>query len=399
MPTAQRTEVALVYVAGLAQGLALVTFPAAASVLTSPDDYGLSSTQYGAMFVPQAIAAIAASLLAARLSGRLGLRPVLLFGLAADTLAMALLVVSQVGMGEPLGYAMLLLATASLGAGFGTTVPSLNTYAAALLPGIVDRAVLILNALLGLGTALAPVLAAIFLGLGLWWGLPTGVGLLLLLVLVAGVRLLREPGGASGGTAAGDDGQRPVPARLWIYLGFALLYGVVETMNGNWATVYMGSDVGASAAAATLALAAFWGMVTVGRLLFATIERWLPETRTFRILPFVAAIALLAIAALPDGGVALGVLAYGLAGLGCSALLPLTISFGEQELTVIAAAVAGFLIASYQVGYGIAAFAVGPLESAGFSLSALYAATAVVAIALGVIATRLVAGRPAMEPT
>ena len=31
---------------------------------------------------------------------------------------------------------------------------------------------LVLNALLGLGTALAPVFVAIFVGLGFWWGLP-----------------------------------------------------------------------------------------------------------------------------------------------------------------------------------------------------------------------------------
>ena len=61
----------------------------------------------------------------------------------------------------------------------------------------------------------------------------------------------------------------------------------------------------------------------------------------------------------------LGILAFGLAGLGCSALLPLTISFGQEELTAIAASVAGGLIAFYQMGYGIAAFGVGPLQSLG----------------------------------
>ncbi len=60
-------------------------------------------------------------------------------------------------------------------------------------------------------------------------------------------------------------------------------------MNGNWATVYMTQDLGASATIASLALTAFWGMVTVGRILFAAIERWLPERNAYRILPFVAA--------------------------------------------------------------------------------------------------------------
>ena len=86
---ADRREVGVVYAAGLAQGLALVTFPAVSSILTSPDDYGLSSSAYGALFLPQAIAAVAASLTGARLTGRMGIKRVFLAGLAADVLAMA----------------------------------------------------------------------------------------------------------------------------------------------------------------------------------------------------------------------------------------------------------------------------------------------------------------------
>lgn len=47
-----------------------------------------------------------------------------------------------------------------LGAGFGLTAPSLNTLAAAFHPAAVDRSVLVLNALIGLDTALAPVFVA-----------------------------------------------------------------------------------------------------------------------------------------------------------------------------------------------------------------------------------------------
>jgi len=55
---AQRGEVTGIYTAGLAQGLALVTFPAASTVLTSPQHYGLSSTEYATLFVPQAVMAV-----------------------------------------------------------------------------------------------------------------------------------------------------------------------------------------------------------------------------------------------------------------------------------------------------------------------------------------------------
>jgi hypothetical protein len=65
---ADQNEIAAVYAAGTVQGVALVTFPAASTIFTSPSYYGLSSTAYGAMFLPQAVTAIAGSLLGARLT-------------------------------------------------------------------------------------------------------------------------------------------------------------------------------------------------------------------------------------------------------------------------------------------------------------------------------------------
>ena len=101
-------------------------------------------------------------------------------------------------------------------------------------------------------------------------------------------------------------------------------------------------------------------------------------------LPFVLAAAFVLIALLPDDEPALGILAFGLAGLGCSALLPLTISFGQGELTALSAAVAGGVIAFYQLGYGIAAFGVGPLLDAGVELPTVYAIAAGVAAVMGI---------------
>ena len=55
---ATRAETWVVYAAGIAQWIALVTFPAASSVLTDPDEYDLSNTQYGTLFIPQVVTAI-----------------------------------------------------------------------------------------------------------------------------------------------------------------------------------------------------------------------------------------------------------------------------------------------------------------------------------------------------
>jgi MFS family permease len=376
---ASRAETGVVYAAGVVQGIALVTFPAASTILTDPGEYDLSSTQYGALFLPQVVTAISAALLGASLGGRFGTKRVYLAGLCAGLLSMALLLVSALFAGDTSAYVLLLLATASLGAGFGLTVPALNTLAAAFHRERPARAILVLNALLGFGTVLAPVFVAVFDGLGAWWGLPLTSAILLVALLLVSARLpLRTEAARPTPARAGDR----MPGRFWAYAGFAVLYGICETVNGNWAQLDM-TDLGASTATASVALTAFWAMVTLGRILFAAIQAWFPSRLTYHLLPFLLAVAFVLIALLPDDEPALGVVGFGLAGLGCSALLPLTISFGQEELTAFAAAAAGGVIAFYQLGYGIAAFGVGPLQDAGVELSTVYAVAAVVAATMG----------------
>jgi hypothetical protein len=72
---------------------------------------------------------------------------------------------------------------------------------------------------------------------------------------------------------------------------------------------------GASAAIASLAPAIFWSMVTAGRILFATIEKWFPEKMVCRALPFVVAAAFVATACVPKTNSFFGILSFALAGL------------------------------------------------------------------------------------
>jgi MFS family permease len=387
---ATQTETTVVYAAAVVQGIALVTFPAASTIFTDPAEYDLTRTQYGTLFLPQVATAITAALLGAGLGGRFGTKRVYLVGLWAGLLSMVLLLVSQFFMeDETAAYVLLLLATASLGAGFGFTVPALNTFAAAFNPGRVDRSILLLNALLGVGTVLAPLFVALFVGLGFWWGLPLmSTCLLALLVVVSMGQPLR-----TAARKAAAVGTTRIPRRFWVYAGFAVLYGICETVNGNWAQLDMTSDLGSTATQASLALTAFWAMVTLGRVLFAAVQRRLPARTTYHLLPFLLAVAFVLIALLPEDEPLLGVLAFGLAGLGCSALLPLTISFGQEELAAVSAGVAGGVIAFYQLGYGLAAFGVGPLLDGGMELSTIYATAAVIAAAMGIWSFVVAGGR------
>ena len=130
---ASNAEYRVVNLAGLVQGITLVTFPAASTILTDPTEYDLT--------------AIATSLLGSRLASRFSAKDVLLAGLASNIASMLLLVVTTAfESDQAVAYPLLLLATAFLGTGFGLTVPVVNTYVAAFRPDHADRAVLVLNA-------------------------------------------------------------------------------------------------------------------------------------------------------------------------------------------------------------------------------------------------------------
>ena len=345
------------------------------------------------MFLPQVVTAITGALLGGRLAERFGTKRVFLAGLVANLASMALLIVSQFfTASQPVAYGLLLAATACLGAGFGLTVPAINELTAAFHPDRVDASVLVLNALLGLGTALAPVFVAIFVGLGFWWGLPVMSSVLLLILIAVSTGL---PLRAAAREQAAPGRTAGIPRLFWVFAAFAVLYGFCETMNGNWSQLDMTKHLHASATQASFALTAFWGMVTIGRILFAMIQRWFPPQRTYHVLPFLLAVMFVVIAALPTGAPVAGILSFALAGFGCSALLPLTISFGQEQLLTMGASVAGAVIAFYQVGYGAAAFGTGPLVGAGVGLHALFGAAAIAAVIMGGLSFTLARKSPA----
>jgi FHS family glucose/mannose:H+ symporter-like MFS transporter len=381
---ASRTEIGVVYGAAIVQGLALVTFPAASSIFTSPDGFGFDSTRYGTMFVPQVVLAIFASALAAKLARRLGLRAVLLAGFASNVVSMALLAASALLLDAPdIAFGILLLATAALGFGFGATVMALNTYAEAFFPDTVDRAVLVLNALLGVGTALAPVLVAAVLALGAWWLLPVVVACVFGLIFAIAWREPLRAESAAGLAAAG--GWTALPRRFWLYAAAVFVYGILETLNGNWAILYLTSERGVPARGAAFALAAFWVMVTVGRVAIAIISRFVDARLIYAALPIALFLTFQVAAHVHDQTG--GIIAFGLAGLACSAFLPLSISFGGKEYPQLSAVMAGGLIAFYQLGYGVAAFGIGPLHGpAGVALATVFAAGSLVAVPLILIA-------------
>jgi MFS transporter, FHS family, glucose/mannose:H+ symporter len=386
-PKATRTEIRLIYVTALVQGLALVTFPAASSIFTSPNGYGFSDSRYGAMFLPQVLLAIFASSTSPKFASRWSLKTVLLLGVFADLVSMSLLASSNLlRTSAQIAFGLLLISTTALGLGFGSTVMALNTYAERFFPERPDRAVLVLNALLGTGTALAPLFVAVFVVLGAWWELPIFVACALASILVC---LWRQPfyvdssGSVGVGTAASCS-MCQLPSRFWLYATIVFLYGIAETLNGNWATLYLTAERGVSAQGGSFALTSFWAMVTSGRVLFAALSTKLPVRWIYGSLPVLLVVAFQAVSR--ASGQSTGIVAFGLTGLACSAFLPLSISFGGDEFPNLASTMSGGLLAFYQLGYGVAAFGTGSLPGIrGLPLSQVFSWGSVVALSMGIL--------------
>jgi fucose permease len=373
----RRLEIPTVYAIALFQGLSLVAFPAAATVLTAPAGYDLSKSRYGLLFVPQVLLAIAGSLAMPALARRVAVKRILLAGVAADAAAMTLLVASDPVAAHDIAYPMLLLATAFLGLGFGLTLSTISTYAGAFMPERRDVALTGLNVLLGLGTALSPLLIAYFLKVGAWWYLPliAAAGLGLLIVLVALQPMVLPDAGVRQSSG-------PVPTLFWLFAVALVLYGVGETMFGNWGTTLL-VERGISATSATDALAAFWAAVTVGRLVIALTAQWVPSGSIYLVLPWAMA-ALLVLAPLARGA-AEGIVVFACGGLACSGFFPMTVAYGEATFPTFVELAAGWLIAAYQVGYGLAAFGGGALQSE-FSLTTIFRLAAALAVVMAALA-------------
>jgi fucose permease len=380
-PAVGKLTIGLLYFAGVVQGLALVTFPAAGPIFQNASGFHLSQTQYGAMFAPQVAFAILASALGPLFARGLGLRGVLLLGLGGDVAAMAMLSASPLLVGSPAAYILLLVATGALGLGFGATVMALNTLIEGLFPRRADGAVLALNALLGLGTALAPLLVAAFTALGAWWALPLAMASIAAMLLLA-FAFRTAPLGPAYRAAGGDGGGLA-----------ALLYGLVETLCGNWAAIYLSTERHVTARDASFALTAFWACVTLGRVLFAFVDRVLPAKWIYVALPLALAAVFQFIAS--AHGATAGIFGFAAAGLACSAMLPLSVSFAGSEFPRRAASMSGDVIAIYQIGYGVAAFGVAPLRSlSGLSFGEVYALGGLFALSLAAVAAGLAMKSP-----
>ncbi|MFQ5986184.1 MAG: sugar MFS transporter [Thermoplasmata archaeon] len=384
--------VTVVYLSAALQGVSLITPAAAAVIITSPEFHGLSNSQYGSTFLPMIIVAILASLYGPRLAARRGIRSVLRLGLLGNAAFMGLLASSSLAEAGAAAYGVLLAAMGALGLGFGLTMTAVNAYAVAFFPARADAAVTALHASLGVGTAVAPLLLGGFLVFGAWPAHPLTVLAVLLISFAFTVTLPRRLPPALTGSAATEHRARELPRRLFLYAGALILYATAEGTFSSWAVILVSAEKGFSLAAAGFALAAFWGMLTVGRIVAAVVFTRIRAEWFYPLSPIGITASFLLIPVV--NGEAAVILAFGLAGLSASFFAPLTYSFPSKEFPYIVTTVSGAMVASNMLGIGIGSLAVGVVSDFGaVDISTIYAFSAAYTVLLFVLAYYLARGR------
>ena len=389
----------------------LVTFPAASAIITGRGHFDLGGSAYGELVLPELVTAILASLtgfgLARRHASKLAYVLGLCFGLMASGL---LLASSQVERDHPFAFPLLLAASAFIGAGFGMTVPVLLAYSRFLHACAEDVSVLGINALIAVGALIAPGVATMFVDMGSWLGLPALSAALLVVLLVRSKCLPRHVGAP----------QRPrrqaltCTVQFLLYSVFAMAYAVCAAVLVIWSELRVATPPGVLTPAqltaaihmsstgqalhASIAFATFWGAtLAAGRVALAIIDRWRSELA--RMAGYLVPIVVLAIV------MAIGVFTHHLgmstfavfilAALGCSALLPLTFSFTQRDVTAISAALAGGVIA-YQLGYGLVAAGLRPHQASGAGAMAFFVGAALIGVIVSGLSFVIVRGRPGM---
>ncbi|MBC7945397.1 MAG: MFS transporter [Burkholderiales bacterium] len=347
--------------------------------------HGFSDAQYGAIFLPQVVAAVIGAVGGGVLAQRIGLKALLVLALLANTLSQALLAASS-GMAADTAYAIVLAGTASLGLGFGLSGAPLNSFPPTFFPERRNTAVVALHTLLGLGLMAGPLLAAWTMDRWLRFPLSLLVVCLAVAIVVALTsfpddrateRSTRKARQNKQGDRQSESDAAPAPQRstvFWLFMTIAVLYAFAEGTFSSWVAIYLQQTKQLPETTAAAALSAFWGALVAGRLLVSVIVVRVAAERVWQTLPVIMILAFLLLPYVdsPASSIAL----FALAGLACSAFFPLTMALVSRQFDQHVAWVSAMLTAALMLGVGLGAFAIGALRN-WLTLEQLYRVSAV----------------------
>jgi len=272
------SQILLIELLALFQGLAFGIIPALVGLLTSPDFHDLSMERVRILFLPFVLAAILLAAMAGWISQRGKLHQFFIGGMVANFIALGLIALTTLTFPHPeLTFSILFVAHFFLGGGVSTVITVLSRWIPALFPKKTFRANLLLWAGFSFGMLLSGGLIEYVLLLHKWWLAPLLVlGALFILLLI--IDLFDEypdvPQEKKGG----------INKSIFIFLIPVVLYGYLSSTLGVW-------DYDLTILKYELLFFGFWAITTVSRVLIGISFPIFPPYLWYCLLPILIIIA------------------------------------------------------------------------------------------------------------
>lgn len=374
---------AVMYLGAVLIGMALVSVPASSAYLKAL--HQISDQQYGRVFLPQLVCAIAGALLAGPAVKRWSLKAMFMLALICFAMSEVALA-SSASFGASTTVALVMISTGLFGFGFGFGGGPLNGLVANLFPKRSAAAITALHLMAGVGLMLGPLFFRAFEAAGQWSLAPWALAWAALVLFAIGALFLDAalpPSSISPTAAPSGSGY------FRLMLAIAFLYAVVEGAFSNWAVLYVSGEKRHSADVAATALSIFWGGLTLGRLLITLLVSRIAAFALWVALPGLMLLVFLLLP-LADRADAVWV-GYAAAGLACSGFFPLMVALAARPFPGHVSWIASMLTASLMMGVGAGAYLIGALlQSVAMSRLYLYLAVVpVVTLGLMLLARRI----------
>lgn len=339
-------QISIIFLLAFFTGVNFVVFPALGTAFTDSSVFGLSSSQFGNLFIPQVICIIVSCLGAPFLVNKVGPKIVLVAGLLLMIASTGILWTLQFFMKDTsLLFPVLMVLVAFTGSGFGLSITTLNPLAASLFENNKSSAILILQFLVGLGTSTSPLMMNLIGNVNNWMYVPASIFVLVTIIFILFLFLKLEKG-----TFFELPDHFKIPSKLWIFFIAIVLYGFIEGTFGSFGAIIL-KNQGLDNNKASLGLSLFWGGIALNRLLFGIFSKNNDLSYLFLFSPLVVAGLLLLLLVYPNINIIIFMLF--LIGFFMGSIFPGSIGWGTVEFPTLSVLVSGFLMAANQIGTGI----------------------------------------------
>ncbi len=365
------SQISLFYLDAFFLGICLIVIPAASFIFKGSEAGGLSDQQYGISFLPMNASAVVVCLFFRKALARWGRSRLLTVSfIFLGGYLTSILFAGRFAQGNCEVFLWVLGANLCLGIGFGFLLSVLNLVTAETDPPRQEALLLGLHAALGVGAAISPLLVHFFNHRGDWTQ-----SICLLFVLWAGLLILGTMGGVlrggepalavpNPGTAAGQSQRGLFPRGAWFFFGAIFIYGIAESIAGNWSAIYLTRVKAFSEATAASCLSVFWIMLTAGRLLSSVVSMRVDVRKLYRLSPILMAFSFFCLLRLSRESAAIAT--YGMIGFSCSYFFPLSIGLAVAYFENLKEAFSSVGVAALMAGVSVGSSLTGCLQAAGW---------------------------------